>query len=174
MVFNTMSCTLSFRATNIRQTKPRGSSYKQWMYETTCPHSRAKSTACTKPRAHTQPITYNIISQKDIMTPYMAQSRHPLNSQVLAIFFPLATIPGTPHYPVFTDRYSPQYGILMFLLYFMTNTLFSTFFPLSPPPSASTLFLNHTAGPFPCTIPSLTPPIKDFTDPAPIFPQPFT
>ena len=67
------------------------------------------------------------------MIPYLAQSRHPLNSQVLAIFFPFATIPATPHYPVFTDRYSPQYGMLMFLLHFMTNTFFSTFLPLSPP-----------------------------------------
>ena len=58
------------------------------------------------------------------MIPYMAQSRQPLNSQVLAIIFPFATIPATPHYPVFTDRYSPQYGMLAFLLHFMANTFF--------------------------------------------------
>ena len=75
-----------------------------------CLRSRTRSTAYTKPRAHTQPITYNTIPQKDNMIPYLAQSTHPLNSQVLAIFFPFATIPATPHYPVFTDRYSPQYG----------------------------------------------------------------
>ena len=98
-----------------------------------CLHSFARRTGCTKPRPHTQPITYNTIPQKDNMIPYLAQSRHPLNSQVLAIFFPFATIPATPHYPVFTDRYSPQYGMLTFLLHFMTNTFFSTFLPLSPP-----------------------------------------
>ena len=139
------------------------------------PHSRPRSTECTKPRAHTQPITYNTIPQKDNMIPYMAQSRYPLNSQVLAIFFPFATIPATPHYPVFTDRYSPQYGMLTFLLHFMTNTFFSTFLRFSPPPSASTLFLNHTASPILCTPPSLTPLTKKiFSAPTPIFPQPFT
>ena len=101
------------------------------------------------------------------MIPYMAQSRQPLNSQVLAIFFPFANIPATPHYPVFTDRYSPQYGMLTFLLHFMTNTFFSIFSPpLSPTPSASTLCLNHTAGLIPCTLPSLNP-HKNFSDPTP-------
>ena len=122
-----------------------------------CPHSCARSTACTKPHAHTQPVTCNIIPQKDTMITYMVKSRYPLDSQVLTIFFPFATIPATPHYPVSTDRYSPHYGMLTFLLYFMTNTFFSTFLPLSPPPSASTSFLNHTAGPLPFTSPSLTP-----------------
>ena len=37
-----------------------------------------------------------------------------------------------PHYPEFTDRYSAQYGMLLFSLHFMTNTFFSTF--LLPPP----------------------------------------
>ena len=140
-----------------------------------CPHSRARNTACIKPRAHTQPITYNTIPQKDKMIPYTAQSRYPLNSQVLAIFFPFAIIPATPHYLVFTDRHSPQYGMLTFSLHFMTNTFFSTFLPLSTSPSASTLLLNHTASPIPCTPPSLTPLTKNnFSDPTPIFPQPFT
>ena len=139
------------------------------------PHSRSRSTACTKPRANTQPITYNTIPQKDNMIPYMAQSRYPLNSQVLAIFFPFATIPATPHYLVLTDRNSPQYGMLTFLLYFMTNTFFWTFLTLSPPPSTSTLFLNHTASPILCTPPSLTLLTKNnFSDPTPVFPQPFT
>ena len=102
------------------------------------------------------------------MIPYMAQSRYSLNSQVLAIFFPFATIPATPHYLVFTDKHSSQYGMLMFLLHFMTNTFSSTFLPLSPFPSASTLFLNHTASPIPCTPPSLTPFTKNnFSDPTP-------
>ena len=57
----------------------------------------------------------------------------PFNSQVLAIFFPFATIPATPHYPVSTDRYSPQYGMLTFLLHSMTNTFFFDILPLSPP-----------------------------------------
>ena len=147
MAFNTISHSLSLRATNIRQTKPRGLGYKRWMYSATCPHSCASNTAFTKPLAHTQPITYNTIPQKGNMIPYTALSNHPLNSQVLPIFFPFATIPPTSHYPVFTDRYSPQYSMLTFLLHVMTNTFLSTFLPFSPPPSASTLFLNHTAGP---------------------------
>ena len=68
------------------------------------------------------------------MIPCMAQSHHPLNSQALAIFFPFALIPATPHYPVFTDWYSPQYGMLMFLLHFMTNTFFRHSFPYPLPP----------------------------------------
>ena len=157
MAFNTISHSLSLRATNIRQTKPRGLGYKRWMYSATCPHSCARNTACTKPLAHTQPITYNTIPQKDNMIPYMAQSRYPLNSQVLAIFFPFATIPATPHYLLLTDRHSPQYGMFMFLLHFMTNTFFWTFVTLSRPPSTSTLFLNHTASPILYTPPFLTP-----------------
>ena len=89
------------------------------------------------------------------MIPYMAPSRYPLNSQVLVIFFPHATISATPHYLVFTDRHSQQYGMLTFLLHFMTNTFFLKFLALSSPPSASTLFLNHTVSPIPCTPPSL-------------------
>ena len=137
-----------------------------------CLRSRTRSTAYTKPRAHTQAITYNTIPQKDNMIPFLAQSTHPLNSQVLAIFFPFATIPARPHYPVFTDRYSRQYGMLTFLLHFMINTFFSTFLPLSPPPSVFTSLLNHTAGPIPCMLPSLTLD-TNFSDPTPIFPQPF-
>ena len=137
-----------------------------------CLRSCTRSTAYTKPRAHTQPITYNTIPQKDNIIPYLAQSTHPLNSQVLALFFPFATIPATPHYPVFFDRHSPQYGMLTFLLHFMTNTFFSTFLPLSPAPSAFTSLLNHTAGPILCMLPSLTP-YTNFSDPTPIFPQPF-
>ena len=54
----------------------------------------------------------------------------PFNSQVLAIFFPFATIPATPHYPVSTDRYFLQYGMLTFLLHSMTNTFFFLTFSL--------------------------------------------
>ena len=126
----------------------------------------ATNSSYTKPRTHTQPITCNTIPQKDTTIPYMAQSRYHLNSQVLASFFPFATIPATPHPQAFTDRYSPQYGLLAFLLHFMTNTFFLTFLPLSHPPFGSTSFLNHTAGSVPCTPPS--------SDPTPIFPQSFT
>ena len=52
---------------------------------------------------------------------------------LLAIFFPSATTPAALHYPEFTNKYSPQYSRWSFLLYFMTNILFSTF--LSPLPS---------------------------------------
>ena len=126
------------------------------MYQTTCPHSTNHL------QHHSTKVIRNII-------PYTSQSRYPLNSQVLAILFPFATIPATPYYPLFTDSYSPQYGMLMFLLHFMTNTFFSAFLPLSPPPSASTLFLNHTAGPIPCTPQSLTPLTKILVIPPPSF-----
>ena len=139
------------------------------------PYSCPSSTACTKPRAHTQPITCNAIPQKDNMIPYMAQSRYPLNSQVLAIFFPFATIPATPRYLLLTDRHSPQYGMFMLLLHFMTNTFFWTFVTLSRPLSTSTLFPNHTASPILYTPPSLTPLTKNnFSDPTLVFHQPFT
>ena len=89
------------------------------------PHPRARSTACTKPRAHTWLINGNIIPQKDTMIPYVSQPRYPLNNEVLAMFFFYATIPATSHYPEFTDTYSPQYGRISFSLHFMTNILFS-------------------------------------------------
>ena len=118
-------------------------------------HSCARSTAFTKPRAYTQPITCNTIPQKDNMIPCMAQSCHSLNSQVFAIFFPFATIPATAHYPVFTDRYSPQYGMLMFLLHFMTNTFFWHYFPFPLPPLPPLCSESHSRSK-PCTLPSLS------------------
>ena len=133
MAFETMFHPFSFRATN-RYTKPRGSGYKQWIYYVTCLHSRARSTACTKLHAKTQPITCNTIPQKDTIIPYIAQSRYPLKSHVLTIFFAFATIPATPYYPVFTDRYSPQYGMLTILLHFITNTFFFNIPPPFPSP----------------------------------------
>ena len=51
-----------------------------------------------KPHAHTQPINCNFVPQKDTMIPYMAETHHPLDNQVLAIFPPSATIPSTTHY----------------------------------------------------------------------------
>ena len=82
------------------------------MYQTTCQNST------------------NTIPQKDTIIPYIAQSRYPLKSHVLTIFFAFATIPATPYYPVFTDRYSPQYGMLTISLHFITNTFF---FDIPPP-----------------------------------------
>ena len=61
-------------------------------------HSRARSTECTKPHALTQPINSNIIAQKGTMIPFTAQTHHPLNNQLLAIFFPAGTIPASLHY----------------------------------------------------------------------------
>ena len=61
-------------------------------------NSHPSGTACTKPRANPPPINCNIIPQKDTVIPYIAQPRYPLNSPVVAIFFPSATI-TTPHYP---------------------------------------------------------------------------
>lgn len=43
------------------------------------------------------------------MAPYMAKKRHPLNNQVLTIFFSSATIAATLRHSEFTDEYSPQY-----------------------------------------------------------------
>ena len=62
------------------------------------------------------------------MISYMSQTCYSLNSQVLAIFFPFATISATSHYPEFTDRYSPQYDRLSFSLYFITIPFFRLFF----------------------------------------------
>ena len=128
------------------------------MYQTMCPH----------PTNHLQ--HHSTKGQHDNL---YGSITPPFNSQVPAIFFPFATTPAAPHYPVFTDRHSPQYGMLTFLLHVMTNTLFSTFLPLSPPPSASTLLPNHTAGPISCTLPSLNA-HTNLSDHTPIFPQPFT
>ena len=128
------------------------------MYQTMCPH----------PTNHLQ--HHSTKGQHDNL---YGSITPPFNSQVPAIFFPFATTPAAPHYPVFTDRHSSQYDMLTFLLHVMTNTFFSTFLPLSPPPSAFTSLLNHTAGPIPCMLPSLTP-HTNFSNPTPIFPQPFT
>ena len=105
---------------------------------TTWQHCRARSTKCTKPHAHAQPINCNIIPHKDTMIPYMNQIRHPLNNQVLTIFFPFATIPGRPHCSEFTDKYYTQSGRWSFSLYFMANILFSTFFPPFSHPLSTT------------------------------------
>ena len=129
MAFDTTFHPLSFCIRNIGHTKPRGLGYKQWLYQTTCMHSRTWSTTCTKPCAHTQPMSCNTIAQKDTMIPYITQPRYPLNSHVLAIFFSFATIPAIPYYPEFTDRHSPKYGMLSFSLLFMTHTFFRLSFP---------------------------------------------
>ena len=65
---------------------------------------RTRTTECTKPRVHIQPITCHATPQKDIPIPYKAQTRHPLNIGALAIFFPFATIPATlHHFNIHTD-----------------------------------------------------------------------
>ena len=70
----------------------------------------------------------------------MTQTRHPLNSQVLAKFFPFATIAAILHYSELTYKYSTRYGRLSFSLYFMTQILFSTFLLSLPTP----LLINQT------------------------------
>lgn len=87
------------------------------------------SSGYTKPRACIQPINCNTIPQKDTAIPYMAQPRYLLYSHVLGVFFPFGTIPVTPHFPAFSDRYSPRYGRLSFSLYFITPTFFWLSFP---------------------------------------------
>ena len=69
-------------------------------------------------RAYTWSINCIIIPRKDTMIPYMAQPRHPLTNQVLAMFFSSASIPATPLYSEFTDKCSPQYRKLSFSLHF--------------------------------------------------------
>ena len=103
---------------------------------------------------------------------FMARSCYLLNSLVLVLFSPFATIPAIPHYLLFTDRYSPQYGKLTFLLNFVTNTFFSTFLPLFPPPPLPPSFLIQVVQsrahhhPWPLW--------QNFSNPTPIFPQSFT
>ena len=106
-----------FCTTNICHTKPRGLCHKQWIYQAACLHLCTTTNMCTKLRAHTRPINFNIM-------PYLAQPRYPLNNQFLAIFFLSATMPGALHYPEFTDMYSPQNGRLSFSLHFMIHTPF--------------------------------------------------
>ena len=150
------------RATSSGYTKPRAifSPQQHSMHQTTCPHSTN----------HLQ--RHSTKGQHDTLYGSIAL---PFKYSVFVIFFPFATIPATPHYLGLTDRHSLQYGMFTFLLHFMTNTFFWTFLTLSPPPSTSTLFLNHTASPIPCTAPSLTPLTKNnFSDLTPIFLQSFT
>ena len=102
---------------------------------------------------------------------FMARSRYPLNSLVLVLFSPFPTIPAMSHYPVFTDRYSPQYGKLTFLLHFVTN--FSTFLPLSSPPPLPPRFLIIQLVQS-CAHHHPWPLWQNFSNPTPIFPQSFT
>ena len=52
------------------------------------------------------------IPQKDTMIPYMAQKRHLLNSQVLAIFNASGTIPAMLHYSRFENLSSLKFMVL--------------------------------------------------------------
>lgn len=58
-----------------------------------------------------------------------------LGDTFLAIFFPPAIISATLCYSQCTDKYSPQYGRWLFLLYFMTNIPFDPLPHLSQPRS---------------------------------------
>ena len=74
--------------------------HQVWATNSGYTKSRAHQEHCKhKPRAHTRPISCNIIPQKDTVIPYMARPHYPLNSQVLAIFFPSAAMATAPHYP---------------------------------------------------------------------------
>ena len=108
-------------------------------------------------------------STKNTMIPYMAQSWYPLNSQVLAIFFPFATIPAMPHYPVFINRYSPQCVMLTFLLLFITKHIFMTSLPPQLPPRFSIIQSVQS-----CARHHPWPLWQNFSDPTPIFLQPCT
>ena len=111
-------------------------------------------------------IICNTIPIKSTMILYMAQSRYPLNIQILVIFFPFATSPAMPQYLEITDRYSPQYGVLSFSFHLRLSSpphLHPHLHPHPPPPPPphphppnSTSFLNHTASPIhDSTIPDL-------------------
>ena len=82
---------------------------------------------------HTQPINCHMIPEKDTLVFYMAQTRHHLNNQVLAVFFPSSTKPATVHYSKSIDKYSPQYRSWLLSWYFMTNIIFWPSFPHFPP-----------------------------------------
>ena len=82
----------------------------------------------------------------------------------------------------FTDRYSPQYGMLTFLSLFTTNTLFFYIPPqqifLKIPPLLCPLLRFHLVSKSqscsnPVTPPSLNP-LKNLSDPTLMLPQPFT
>ena len=88
---------------------------------------------------HTQPINCHMIPEKDTMVSYMTQTRHHLNNQALAVFFPSSTKPATLRYSKSIDKYSPQHVSWLFSWYFMTNIIFWPSFPRLPP------FLNFTA-----------------------------
>ena len=74
----------------------------------------ATNSGCTKPRARILParalhalnhvptfdqLIITSFHKKDTVISYIAQPRYPLNSQVLAIFFPSATTTTTLHHP---------------------------------------------------------------------------
>ena len=124
------SCTswthpLFFYITKVRYPKPCGFCQKQRTYKTTCLHSHAKRTECTKPHDHNQPINWNLIPRKDAMIPQKAQIHHLLNSQVLAIFPPSATIPATLHYPGFENlpTLSTRWYVIVFYIFYIFYNL---------------------------------------------------
>ena len=162
MIFNTMSLPLFFPATNIGYPKPSRFCNKRvdalnhvsafwcqmnWMYQTTWPHL-------------TNQLQFH--STKGHHVSYMAQTRHLLNSQVLAIFSPSSTIPVTLHYSGFensqdlrTDLYFLENGIWScFTFFYIFQNLVHIRFqyiswmasPIQPPlPSPPSQSLNHTA-----------------------------
>ena len=131
-----------------------------------CLHYSGRSTACTKTHAHTQSITSNIFPQKGTMIPNMTQSRYPLNSQVLAIFLPFATIPATPHYSL-SSIHQVFSTVWYVILYFFKHS--STF----PSPLCFHLVSQSYSQPNDvyATIPD---PWPNFSDPTPVFFHPFT
>ena len=97
------------------------------MYQTTCSHS-TNHLLCHSTKGHHDTL--------------YGATMLPLNSQLLAIFLPFATKQATMlHYPEFTDRYSAQYGMLLFSLHFMTNIFV---FHIPPPPPISPLPLRFS------------------------------
>lgn len=91
------------------------------------------------------------------MIPYMTQTRHTLNRQVLSNFFPSAPIPTILHHSEFhNNKYSSQYVRWSFPLHFTTNIRFSTSLSPLPTPLPITQSIQSTTQP-----PSLptTPPL---------------
>ena len=130
------------------------------IYQTTCPHS-------TNHLQH-----HSTKGQHDTLYGSIGlQFKQPTFCDIL----PFRNYTATSHYPVFTDKHSLLYGMLTFLLHFMTNTFLSTFLPLSPPPLCFHLVSDSysQSNPVHATIAELSYQ-KNFSDPTSIFPQSFT
>ena len=105
-------------ATNNRSTKPR-------VRILASRELSQRELNCTKSNAHTQPINWNLIPQKDTMILYIAQTRHLLNNQILSMFPPFTTMPTTPHYSGFANwsTFSTKWYVIVFYIFYVFYNL---------------------------------------------------